>query len=246
LDADLGAAHYYFAQLDVDMGRVADAIDRLADRAWKRRAEPAVYAGLVHACRYAGLLDASVAAHEMAARLDPTVSTSVLHTYYHRRDYARALTEVHRSSDPFEARLLGALGRRAEAIEACRREEVRFAAVPMLRAFSTGMRAALEAQPDAVAEALRGFDGTAFRDGEALFYVAEVYGVAGREADALRTLARAVDAGFVCRDAFLHSPYLDAVRSHAAWAPLVTRVEQGQSIAVRAFDQRRGRALLGV
>ena len=36
---------------------------------------------------------------------------SVLHTYYHQRAFEQALDELHRSSDPFEARLLGAMGR---------------------------------------------------------------------------------------------------------------------------------------
>ncbi len=37
----------------------------------RRAVDPEHFAGLVHACRYAGLLNASVAAHEEARRLDP-------------------------------------------------------------------------------------------------------------------------------------------------------------------------------
>ena len=104
-----------------------------------------MYAALVHACRYAGLLDESVQAHVLARRLDPAVATSVLHTYYMRGEFERALDESYQSSDPLEARLLAALGRDEEALSAARREEVRFGAYPMLSAFSTAMRAALAA-----------------------------------------------------------------------------------------------------
>src|SRR4029079_12744587 len=100
--------------------------------------------GLVHACRYAGLLDASIAADNLARRLDPAVVTSVLHTYYMRGDYVRACDAAHRTSDPFEARVLAAMGRDADAIAAAKREEERFVTYPGLRNFSTALRAAIE------------------------------------------------------------------------------------------------------
>src|SRR5207244_13174466 len=116
LDPDNGAAHHHYAQLEIDLCRVEDALVRLLKRVRERRAEPHIYAALVHACRYVGLLDESISAHRQALRLDPSVTTSVLHTYYMQRDYSRALAEGHRSSDPFEARVLGALGRENESI----------------------------------------------------------------------------------------------------------------------------------
>ena len=143
-DPDNGAAHHYFAQLEIDLGRARSALVRLTTRARERRAEPQIYAALVQACRYSGLLSASLAANDHARHLDPAISTSVLHTYYMAGDYARALEEGHRTSDPFEARVLGALGREAEAIDAARREEARFASVPLLQIFATALHAALE------------------------------------------------------------------------------------------------------
>jgi tetratricopeptide (TPR) repeat protein len=81
LDPNSGPAHYYRAQLEIDTGRPDEALMRLVKRAYARHAEPQIYAALVHACRYSGLLPESVSAHRHARRLDPTVSTSVLHTY---------------------------------------------------------------------------------------------------------------------------------------------------------------------
>ena len=217
LDPDNGAAQHYYAQLEIDLGRVDASLARLLDRAWQRRAEPHIYAALVHACRYGGLLDASVAAHRTAARLDPTVRTSVLHTYYLQGDFPRALEEAHRSSDPFEPRLLGAMGRRDEALAAARREETRFAAVPLLRAFSTGMRAAMEGRRDEALEALQRFVDSRFRDGEGLFYVAEILAMLDLPERAFAMLNRAVDAGFLCLPAFERDAYLAPLRASDDW-----------------------------
>ena len=68
---------------------------------------PNMFAGLVHACRYVGLLDASVAAHEEARRLDPTIQTSVLNTYAALGDYERIVRDSD-AGDP-DSRALGAV-----------------------------------------------------------------------------------------------------------------------------------------
>jgi tetratricopeptide (TPR) repeat protein len=245
LDPKHGAAQHYYAQLEVDLGRVEAALSRLLKRAAERRAEPYIYAALVHALRYAGLLEESVAAHHQAVRLDPTVSTSVLHTYYMQGEYTRALEDAHRSSDPFEARLLGALGRDAEAIRAARREEERFAAFPLLRSFSTGLRAAFEGQQDEALAALQYFDSFAFNDGEGLFYVAEIYARLGIPESAYRMLERSVAAGFWCLPAFERDPYLVPLRQDTRWRELLSRVQSRQKSIRDEFMAVHGRTLLG-
>jgi hypothetical protein len=69
LNPDLPIAHKLFAQLEVDFGRAQDAMIRLIERA--HAADPELLAGLVSACRYCGLLDASFAAHDRARELEP-------------------------------------------------------------------------------------------------------------------------------------------------------------------------------
>ena len=245
LDPDSGAAQNYYAQLEVDLGRVEAALSRLLRRVGERRAEPFVYVALVHALRYGGLLEQSVAAHQQALRLDPTVSTSVLHTYYMQGDYVRALEEAHRTSDPFEARLLGALGRDAEAIAAGRREEERFCTVPLLRSFSTGLRAALEGNRDEALGALQHFDSFPFNDGEGLFYIAEIYARLGILDDAYRMVERSVAAGFWCLPAFERDPYLAPLREEARWRELVNRVRSRHQSVKAVFEAMRGRTLIG-
>ena len=78
----------------METGRAVEAFVRLLDRARERRADPQLFAGLVRACRYVGLLDASRAAHERARRLDPTINTSVVYTSAMVGDYARVADEA--------------------------------------------------------------------------------------------------------------------------------------------------------
>jgi serine/threonine protein kinase/tetratricopeptide (TPR) repeat protein len=246
LDSDNGAAQCYYAQLEIDLGRLGSALARLLARVRQRRAEPHVYAALVQACRYAGLLEESAAAHDLARRLDPAIPTSVLHTYYMQGNYLRALDQAHQSSDPFEARVLAAMGRDDEALAAARQEEGRFAGFPMLRAFSTGLRAALEGRHAEAAEALRLFDTFGFSDGEGLFYAAEIYARLEDVDHASVLLARAVDAGFVCLPAFERDAYLIPLRESPQWVPLLERVRSGQRPVVDEFLKRGGPTLLGL
>src|SRR4030095_16013880 len=55
IDPENGAAQYYYAQLEIDLGRLEAAFARLLERVRHRRAEPHIYAALVHVCRYGGL-----------------------------------------------------------------------------------------------------------------------------------------------------------------------------------------------
>ncbi len=244
LDFDDGAAIQYRAQLDIDTGRLDAAFDRLLQRVRERKAEPHVYTALVYACRYAGLLDESLVAHDQAVRLDPSVPTSVLHTYYMRGEYARVLEESHRSSDPQESRALGAMGRVEEAIRAAEREEERFAAFPLIRSFPASLRAALAGRPDEAADRLRPLLESEFTDGEGLFYIAGVYACAGRLAESAAMLGRAVDAGFLCLLAFERDPYLEPVREAHLHRDVVDRLVAKRGRVLATFDAADGRALL--
>ena len=244
LDPENGPAQYYYAQLDIDLGRLDDSLTRLLARVHQRRAEPQLYAALVHACRYAGLLDASLAADHQGRRLDPTVTTSVLHTYYMRGDYARALDEGHTATDPLEARVLGALGREPDAIEAARREEQRFIAAPLVHCFVAGLRAALEGRTDAARAALQLLTDSGFRDGEGLFYAAGIYARMEMADEASRLLASAIDAGFLCLPAYERDPYLAPLRASGRMAGLLDRLVERRQSVLHAFEQAHGPALL--
>jgi hypothetical protein len=134
------------------------------------------------------------------------------------------------------------MGRREEAIAAATREEARYAAIPLLRAFAAALRAGLEHRADDALDALRPFEGRPNSDGEMLFYVAEIHALAGDTEGAFARLNQAVDGGFLCSAAFDRDAYFEPLRARPAWAPLMARVT---AAVQRIFDAHRGRALLG-
>jgi serine/threonine-protein kinase len=244
LDPENGAAQYYYAQLEIDLGRLDAALARLLERVRHRRAEPHIYAALVHACRYGGLLDESLAAHRHAQRLDPTFPTTVHHTYYMLGDYEQALAAAGSVSDPFEARVLWALGRTEEALASARREEERFSSVPMMRVFSFALRSALEGRCSDGVAAIRQLDTFGFRDGEGLFYLAGLYVKLQEPELALELLTHAVDYGFLCLRAFETDVYLGSLRSTEGWPQLMERLSSKRSRVTNEFVRSGGKALL--
>ena len=97
LNPDLSIADRFYAQLEIgDLGRAQEAMVRLVRRASSRGSDPELFAALVPACRYCGLLRHSLAAYERATRLDPNVRTSVQHTFFMLGDYLRAAAEAER------------------------------------------------------------------------------------------------------------------------------------------------------
>ena len=101
LNPDLPLAHSLYAYFEVDFGRAKESMLRLLDLARRQRADPEIFAGLVHACRYCGLLDASIAAYEKAFRLDPNVRTSVCHSYWYAGQLERAVETDNAVDVPF-------------------------------------------------------------------------------------------------------------------------------------------------
>jgi TolB-like protein len=124
INPDLSVAHNLYAHLEVDLGRAQHAMTRLLERAQSRTTDPELFAGLVHACRYCGLFDASRAADEQARRLDKLIRTSVAITHFMLGDYQR----VHEVSadEPtgyLDGLALAMLGREQEAVATLRKAE---------------------------------------------------------------------------------------------------------------------------
>jgi tetratricopeptide (TPR) repeat protein len=246
LNPALSGAHLYLAQLDTDLGRGEESIGRLLARARGGRAEPEILAGLVHACRYGGLLTASVAAHDLAVRLDPSIKTGVIYTYWAMGQYDRALQGTSYSSDTIDAVVLDAQGRQDEALAAAIREEERFAAHSYTRTVYSAMRALLEGRLDDCRRATVQLSDVRTTDGEARYFVTRFHARLGDEEPALDLLERVIDQGFVCIPLFRRDPWLAGLRTHPRFADLTTRATARHEAVRARFEREGGLAVLGI
>jgi DNA-binding winged helix-turn-helix (wHTH) protein/tetratricopeptide (TPR) repeat protein len=242
LNPDLSITHKLYAQLDVDRGRVRDAMARLIERA--HTADPELLAGLVTTCRYCGLLDASTAAHKRALSLEPKIRTSVPHTWYFQRDYARVVT-IKPIDFPYIVPLsMAESGRKADAIATLRELEQKIQT--RVRELVSAARWMLEGDSAQSVAAVNRFLSPDFRDPEGLFYAARHLARLKEDSAALGLLERVVAGGFFCFPAIASDPWLDPLRKKAAFAKLLRQAETEHQHAATAFTQLGGDKVLGL
>jgi DNA-binding winged helix-turn-helix (wHTH) protein/tetratricopeptide (TPR) repeat protein len=242
LNPELPLAHKLLAQLEVDLGRARDAMTRLVARA--HCADPELLAGLVSACRYCGLLDASVGAHTRAVALEPKIRTSVPHTWFMQADHAR-VAAVKIAEFPYIVPIsLLALGRGAEALPALRELEPK---IPTrLRDFIIAARTLLEGDAAASVAAARRVAASDFRDPEGLFYLARHLSHLDETSAAIELLERVVAGGFFCFPILARDPWLDLLRKKPAFTKLLRKAETQHLEAAATFDGLHGASILGL
>jgi DNA-binding winged helix-turn-helix (wHTH) protein/tetratricopeptide (TPR) repeat protein len=241
LNPDLAIAHKLYAQLEVDLGRAQDAMVRLVERA--RSADAELFAGLVSACRYCGLLDASVAADGRARSLDRRMGTSVAHTYFLRREYNRVLDAKFEDTPYIAAISLAELGRRREALDAL--STLAPKASPRMRDFMTAAQAFIEERPTESLDAVNRIVTSDFRDPEGLFYLTRHLARLGDAAGALRLLERVAAYGFACYPALADDPWLAPLRARSAFRKVLADTGRRHEEARSAFGTANGPRLLG-
>jgi tetratricopeptide (TPR) repeat protein len=242
LNPDSNLAHKLYAQLEVDLGRGLDAMSRLVERA-SQGADPELFAGLVSACRYGGLLDASAAAHARAVELEPKIRTSVAHTWFMQADYARVVTLKVPELPYIVALSLAEFGRGAEAIPVLKELEPK---IPTrIRDFVVAARTLIEGDVEASAAAATRVAASDFSDPEGLFYVARHLSHLDRTAPAQALMERVVAGGFFCHPIFARDPWLDPLRKKPAFTKLLQRAEVEHGKAQAAFARLGGAKVLG-
>jgi serine/threonine protein kinase len=93
LSPELSVAHRFHSHLQADMGKARQAMVTLLEQAARHSNDPDLLAGLVHVCRYCGLFEQSLAAHDEARRLDPNIPTSFEQTLLMAGDFDRLLAQ---------------------------------------------------------------------------------------------------------------------------------------------------------
>jgi eukaryotic-like serine/threonine-protein kinase len=247
INPDLSLAHNLYTFMQVESGHALDAVVRLLGRVRESSSDPELYAGLVHACRYVGLLDASIAAYQRARRLDPAIRTTVAHSYFMRGDYEKAM-ELDRDEPRYlTAIALVSLGRTEEAIEHCRLERQRTPAsahlnlvLDLVSALTAGDR---ELGRATVAKLM---SSPAFYDPEGLFYWADASATLGDHEAAIDALTQSVDGGFPCPAGLETTPAFHVLRGNPRFDALVASARAHQAVAIQAFAAAGGHRLLGL
>jgi tetratricopeptide (TPR) repeat protein len=217
---------------------------RLLDRARERPSEAGLFGGLVQACRYCGLLEASVAASERAIRLDPNLPTSVCYTYWMLGDYERAI-KANADDLPFiVCYCLTMLGRIDEALEFFQSPGWRKR--PHMASLATAMEAMLRGEREPALAMMRVVLESSFRDPEGIYFIARGFAQLGETEESLRILDRVVEGGFYCDQTMARDPYLDSVRTNPEFMRILRRAESLRRECVVEYLEHEGDRILGV
>jgi tetratricopeptide (TPR) repeat protein len=243
LNPDLSIADHFYAQLEVADGRAQDAMVRLVRRASSHSSDPDLFAALVPACRYCGLLQHSLAAYERATRLDPNVRTSVQHTLFLLGEYERCAAESERFWAPGSIwnMALACGGHTAEATRVGQIEAQRYANTVF------GDPALVVYPPDRVRlrSAVDALLASGFRDLEGMFYQVLKLAHAGDSDRAVEILGDVVDRGFFPYQTFARHAWLDALRERQDFKTILQKAEHRHHQAHASFVEAGGEAVLG-
>jgi tetratricopeptide (TPR) repeat protein len=250
INPELPIAHQAYAILEVSTGRARDAMLRLLDRVARGSNDPNVFAGLVTALRFCGLLEESCAAHEQARQLDPTISTSASHSYWMLGRYVEALAAVDPDRDFGDSAFIyESMGKLDEGLALLDERHKRLqaaggsgSATLNFRIFET-FRSALLGKPDALALYDQFIN---FPDPEGLYYMGRGYARVGGLEQALGMLDHAERGGFFCYPFFMRDPWLDPLRGDARLNEILHRAESKWREAKSAFESHPGSRVLTI
>jgi tetratricopeptide (TPR) repeat protein len=203
-----------------------------------------LWAGLVVACRFCGLLDASLEADRKARRLDPGIRTSVAYTYWMRGEYETAFRHDDEHLGWMHCYALSLMGRKAEAIEAFRERE-RQSRYDVERNVLASDRAAVEGNREECLAATRAVLASSFHDPEGRYFCLRNLVHVGEHDLGLEVLASVCARGFCIDRAIERDPWLEPVRGDPRYAKALETARAGREAAAAAYRAAGGDALLG-
>jgi eukaryotic-like serine/threonine-protein kinase len=243
LNPDLAIAHKSYAQLEVDLGRAADAIHRLVPLT-RDAANPELFAALVSPLRYCGLLEASLAAHRRAIALDPKIRTSVPYTWFLQGDYAQ-VAALSLEDYPYIVGIsLAEEGQKRQAISKLSALEAKVKT--RMGDFARAARTMLEGDTAASVAAVERIVSSDFGDPEGLYNLARHLARLNRVDSALDLLDRVIAAGFFCCPAMLRDPWLEPIRATPRFTKLLEKAEEKHRAAALEFEKLEGNRALQV
>jgi serine/threonine protein kinase/tetratricopeptide (TPR) repeat protein len=245
LNPDLPLAHNLYTYFEIEeFAGARSAMLRLLGLTRHGTADPDLYGGLVVACRFCGLLDASLEADRRARRIDPGVRTSVHYTYWMLGRYDQALLTDLEDIQILRHMSLWMLGRQDEALEGVTRLEEQLPTSGEW-VFLTALRAAMQGRRDECVHASRRVLENGFHDPEGLYLAARELAFVGAHPEALAMLERVVEGGFHCPRPMLQDPWLDSLRGDPTFVRLLHRAEEESAASAAAFREAGGERVLG-
>jgi TolB-like protein len=250
LNPRLSVAHKFYANLEADIGLATRAVRRLLGEAVRHGNDPELFAGLVHACRYCGLNEQSIAAHGEARRLDPNVPTSLDQTLLMIGSIDRLVaTElpliIAGADDGIRVIGLGLAGRRDEA----RRmliEMRRASHISAFKSWTEHLMAWLDRRAEDMKDGITALNALKIQDDpEAIFQEGWLLCDVGAHEQGLGYLRRAVGRGYFPVETLAHGPAFAAIRSELDFQALLSEAEAGRQLALAAFREAGGERLLG-
>ena len=247
----LSIAHKFYANLEADTGHADRAIVRLLNEATHHGNDPELFAGLVHACRYCGLFDESVAAHQEARRLDPNLRTGVEQTLMLACDFDRLFALQRPLMDAgadngIRVIALGLAGRLDEARERLS-ALVEASELPAFRLWFGHLVAWLDRRHHDMLQGMWVLGPLKIQnDPEAIFQEGWLLCDVGEHAAGLPYLQRAVANGYTVAPTLTRARQFDGLRGEPAFQALVAEAEAGRDRALQAFRDAGGETLLGI
>ncbi len=249
LDPRLALAHKFYANIEAGMGQWRSALGRLLDQAARHGNDPELFAGLGQVCRYCGLLDEAVAAHEEARRLDPNVPTSLGQTLLckgelDRLEAGEGAARGRTGGEALRAIAVGLAGRRDHARVLVTEMRRGTEALPTFQTWADLLMAWLDRRPADMVAYAQAFRGRIKEDPEAVFQTGWLLCDAGGHEASLELIRRAVTGGYFAAPTLRWSPVFDPLRSHPAFAEILGIADAGRQEALALFRQRGGERLL--
>ena len=232
-----------------DIGQSERAMVRLLGEATRHGNDPELFAGLVHACRYAGLFEESVAAHAEARRLDPNIVTSFQQTMMMKGDIDRLVSLDPRDRIPtgdhgIRVIGLGLAGRRDEARQALA-DMSQQSGIQTFQVWMSHLGAWLDRRIEDMMSTLATMTPLKiFDDPEAIFQEGWLLCDAGEPVRGLEYLQRAVARGYFVVPTLTGWPQFDALRDVPAFQTMLADAEAGRQRALAAFREAGGELLL--
>jgi tetratricopeptide (TPR) repeat protein len=245
LQPELIDARIYLANFFTDTGRVEQSVPLLREALKTNPDHAEVHWELGYAYRFAGMLKESVAECERARELDPLVklNSSALNAYLYLGEYDKFLQTLPQTDETaFILFYRGFAEYHQKNLEAAAREFDRaFELDPALlqaqigKALRYGIANQRARGLEILREAEEKIKQRGVGDSEAMYKIAQAYGVLDDRVSAIRMLALCIDKGFFAYPYFASDPLLSGLRSEPEFGRLLRVSEARHQSFKKAF-----------